>query len=167
MLKTTWNAIPPGWTHSHLREISIYNEEIRSPLKNSEPGGGYHFVGCAAVANQRAAAWMWLAGAIPLGTVHSNPLLYLMLFCETHDLVWEIISVSEKAGLCSTHESWVKFDSTLTQMSRVRVESAMKIKDLSRVRVESRWSSFESELSQLDRYCSSQSWVTDFLKRKR
>ena len=39
-------------------------------------------------------------------------------------------------GLCSTHESWVKFDSTLTQMSRVRVES--------------RWSSFESELSQLD-----------------
>ena len=54
------------------------------------------------------------------------------------------------AGLCSTHESWVKFDSTLTQMSRVRVESAVKIKDMSRVRVESRWSSFESELSQLD-----------------
>ena len=54
------------------------------------------------------------------------------------------------AGLCSTHESWVKFDSTLTQMSRVRVESAVKIKDMSRVRVESRWPSFESELSQLD-----------------
>ena len=54
------------------------------------------------------------------------------------------------AGLCSTHESWVKFDSTLTQMSRVRVESAVKMKDMSRVRVESRWSSFESELSQLD-----------------
>ena len=35
-------------------------------------------------------------------------------------------------------------------MSRVRVESAVKIKDMSRVRVESRWSSFESELSQLD-----------------
>ena len=51
---------------------------------------------------------------------------------------------------CSTHESWVKFDSTLTQMSRVRVESAVKIKAMSRVRVESRWSSFESELSQLD-----------------
>ena len=48
------------------------------------------------------------------------------------------------SGLCSTHESWVKFDSTLTQMSRVRVESAVKIKDMSRVRVESRWSSFES-----------------------
>ena len=35
-------------------------------------------------------------------------------------------------------------------MSRVRVESAVKIKDMSRVRVESRWSAFESELSQLD-----------------
>ena len=35
-------------------------------------------------------------------------------------------------------------------MSPVRVESAVKIKDMSRVRVESRWSSFESELSQLD-----------------
>ena len=55
-----------------------------------------------------------------------------------------------RSGLCSTHESWVKFDSTLTQMSRVRVESAVKIKDMSRVRVESCWSSFESELSQLD-----------------
>ena len=53
-------------------------------------------------------------------------------------------------GLCSTHESWVKFDSTLTQMSRVRVESAVKIQDMSRVRVESRWLSFESEMSQLD-----------------
>ena len=53
-------------------------------------------------------------------------------------------------GLCSTHESWVNFDSTLTQMSRVRVESAVKIQDMSRVRVESRWLSFESELSQLD-----------------
>ena len=35
-------------------------------------------------------------------------------------------------------------------MSRVRVESAVKIKNMSRVRVESRWSSFESELSQVD-----------------
>ena len=52
--------------------------------------------------------------------------------------------------MCLTHESWVKFDSTLTQMSRVRVESTMNIKDMSRVRVESCWSSFESELSQLD-----------------
>ena len=55
-----------------------------------------------------------------------------------------------EAGLCSTHESWVNFDSTLIQMSRVRVESVVKIKDVSRVRVELRWSSFESELSQLD-----------------
>ena len=36
----------------------------------------YHFVGWAAVANQLAAAWMWLAGAMPLNTVHSNSLLY-------------------------------------------------------------------------------------------
>ena len=46
--------------------------------------------------------------------------------------------VTPESGLCSTHESLVKFDSTLTQMSRVRVESAVKIKDMSRVRVESR-----------------------------
>ena len=96
MLKTTWNANPPGWTHSHLGEIWIYNEGIRSSLSYSEPGGGYRFVGCAAVANQLAAAWMWLAGAMQLTTVHSNSLLYLMLFCETLDLVWEIMSVSEK-----------------------------------------------------------------------
>ena len=54
------------------------------------------FVGCAAVANQLAAAWMWLAGAIPLSAVHSNSLLYFLLFWETHDLVWEINSISEK-----------------------------------------------------------------------
>ena len=36
----------------------------------------YHFVGWAAVANQLAAAWMWLAGAMPFSTVHSNSLLY-------------------------------------------------------------------------------------------
>ena len=45
-----------------------------------------------------------------------------------------------QAGLCLTHESWIKFDSTLTQMSWVRVESALKIRNMSRVRVESRWS---------------------------
>ena len=33
---------------------------------------------------------------MPLSTVHSNSLLYFLLSCETHDLVWEIISVSEK-----------------------------------------------------------------------
>ena len=33
---------------------------------------------------------------MPLGTVHSNSLLYFLLFCETHNLVWETISVSEK-----------------------------------------------------------------------
>ena len=58
--------------------------------------GGYHFVGCATVANQLAAAWMWLAGALPLSLAHSNSLLYFLLFCETHDLVREIVIVSEK-----------------------------------------------------------------------
>ena len=53
------------------------------------------------------------------------------------------------SGLCSTHESWVKFD-LLTQMSLVRVESAVKISDMSRVRVESCRSSFESEMNQLN-----------------
>ena len=42
-----------------------------------------------------------------------------------------------KLELCSTHESLVKFDSTLTQMSQVGVESTVKIKVLSRVSVES------------------------------
>ena len=36
----------------------------------------YCFIGCAAVANQIAAARMWLAGAMPLSTVHSNSLHY-------------------------------------------------------------------------------------------
>ena len=62
--------------------------------------------------------------------------------------------------------SRVKFDSILTQMSRVKVESAVKIRDMSRARVESGWSLFESELSQLDT-----TWVEVesliLLKRKR
>ena len=33
---------------------------------------------------------------MPLSTVHSNSLLYFSVLCETHDLVSEIISVSEK-----------------------------------------------------------------------
>ena len=56
--------------------------------------GGYHFFGCAAVANHLAAAWTWLAGAIPLSTVHSNSFQCFLLFCETHDLAWELISDS-------------------------------------------------------------------------
>ena len=89
-------------------------------------------------------------------------------YTAVHDIVLPLADPDGLSlpGLCSTHESWVKFDSTLTQMSRVRVESAVKIKDMSRVRVESRWSSFESELSQLDT-----AWVKVesliFLKRKR
>ena len=80
MSNTTWNANPPCWTHPHLgKKIWICNEGIRSSLRNSEPGGRYHFVGCAAVANQLAAAWMWLAGAIPFNTVHSNWLLCFVI----------------------------------------------------------------------------------------
>ena len=57
--------------------------------------GGYHFIGCAAVANQLTTAWMWLAGAMPV-EYGSLILVYALLFCETHDLVWKIIIVSEK-----------------------------------------------------------------------
>ena len=46
-----------------------------------------------------------------------------------------------------SRESTLTRQSPLTQMSRVRVESTVKIKGMSRVRVEWRWSSFESELS--------------------
>ena len=54
-----------------------------------------------------------------------------------------------RTGLCSTHESWVKFDSTLTQMSRV--DSAVKKNQgFESSQSRSRWWSFESELSQLD-----------------
>ena len=73
-----------------------------------------------------------------------------IIFISSYYFRPHLISTSSIPRLCSTYESWVKFDSTLTQMSRVRVESAVKIKDMSRVRVESRCSSFESELSQLD-----------------
>ena len=52
--------------------------------------------------------------------------------------------------LLDSKVAWVNFDSTLTEISRVRVEPTVKIKNMSRIRVESRWSSFESELSQLD-----------------
>ena len=64
-------------------------------------------------------------------------------------------------------DSWVMsqiwLDSDSNESSRV--ESAVKIKDLSRVRVESRWLWFESELSQLG-YCLSQIWVTDSVEEK-
>ena len=43
-----------------------------------------------------------------------------------------------KRGCPSTHESLVKFDSTLAQMTRVRVELDVKIRDMIRVIVESR-----------------------------
>ena len=59
------------------------------------------------------------------------------------------------AGLCSTHESWVKFDSTLTQMSRRRTWISRATE------FSSPWNSriwVESETNQAD--CNlSQSWV--------
>ena len=67
------------------------------------------------------------------------------------------------SGLCPTHESWVKFESTLTQMSRVIVESAVKTRDMNR------------EFHHADRHLSqnwvnlillSQSWVTDCSEEK-
>ena len=57
----------------------------------------YHFDGWAAVANQLAAAWMWLTGAIPLSTVHSNLLLYFSVILRNPWFsLGFIISVSEK-----------------------------------------------------------------------
>ena len=56
----------------------------------------------------------------------------------------------------------IKFDSTLTQMSLEK--SAMEIKEMSRVRVESCSFSFDSDLSQLDTACVSV--TVSFLKRK-
>ena len=82
---------------------------------------------------------------LPRTTAH-----YRQSYRHLHTMHYKPSFLLPAPGLCSTHESWVKFDSTLTQMSRVRVESAVKIQDMSRVRVESRWLSFESELSQLD-----------------
>ena len=90
------------WTHSRLGEIWIYNERMRYINKECSVRdllglrGGYPFVRFAAVANQLAAAWMWLADAIPVEYLLRYSLLYFLLFSETHDLVWEIISVSEK-----------------------------------------------------------------------
>ena len=46
--------------------------------------------------------------------------------------------LSIRVVLNSGHESWVKFDSTPTQTNRIRVQSAVNIKDMSRVGIESR-----------------------------
>ena len=62
------------------------DKEIRSQELRRLRGGG----------QSARSSDLWLAGAIPLNTVHSNSLLHFLLFWETHDLVWEIISVSEK-----------------------------------------------------------------------
>ena len=72
---------------------------------------------------------------------------YSIIF-HSHFIFWEGI-LHFQPGLCSTHESWVKFDSTdsnESSQSRVGREN----QGMSRVRVESRWSSFESELNQLN-----------------
>ena len=77
---------------------------------------------------------------------------------DTSTIAWQWLS-----GLCPTHESWVKVDSTLTQISRVIVESAVKTRNMSR------------EFNHADRHLSqswvnwillSQSWVTDCSEEK-
>ena len=58
---------------------------------------GDHCFNCYTTVDIRVKVYVRIIlGHTPLSTVHSNSLLYLMLFCETHDLVWEIISISEK-----------------------------------------------------------------------
>ena len=77
---------------------------------------------------------------------------------DTSTIAWQWLP-----GLCPTHESWVKFDSTLTQMSRVIVVSDVKTRNMSR------------EFNHADRHLSqswvnwillSQSWVTDCSEEK-
>ena len=87
-------ATPLGWTHPRQGELWFYNEGIRSWQRNSEPG--VSSVARRWPISSKQLECDWLAGAIPLSTVHSNSLLYFLLFWETNDLVWEIISVSEK-----------------------------------------------------------------------
>ena len=75
------------------------NHEVKLPLARPH---------CPAMAGRRRAAepagvvpntaprWQAQKWSDPSRYVTSNLLLYFMLFCDTHDLVWEIISVSEK-----------------------------------------------------------------------
>ena len=93
----------------------------------------YHFVGWAAVANQLAAAWMWLAGAMPLSTVHSNSILYFSvilrnpwfslgnnkcfwkenekLYCENY---WQCFRKNDGGGLFPLKGAHVKSDTHTT-----------------------------------------------------
>ena len=100
MLKNTWNVTPPGWIHSRLGKIRIYNEGIRSqrswevvallplPVLLRRLGGG----GQSARSSLNVIGWRH---AVEYGSPQTRFFTFL-LFCETHDLVWEIISVSEK-----------------------------------------------------------------------
>ena len=96
-----WNASPPAWTHSRLGEIWIYNEGMRSCLRNAELRGGcaagrYHFRrlrggGQSARSSLNVIDWRH---ACWVRFTHTR--FYALLFCENNDLVWEIISVTEK-----------------------------------------------------------------------
>ena len=73
---------------------------MRNCLRNAELRGGCAAGTTSSVARRCPISSQqlecdWLAPWL-LSTVHTYWLLYFLLFCETHDLVWEIISVSEK-----------------------------------------------------------------------
>ena len=102
MLKNTWNVTPPSWVMSSLTSRKNLNLQRR----NSEPAalGGRCVVAVARITSSVGRRWPissqqlecdWLA---PCRWVRFNQTLFFtfLLFCETHDLVWEIISVSEK-----------------------------------------------------------------------
>ena len=62
--------------------------------------------------------------------------------------------------MCFTHDSWVKFDSTLTRMSWVRIEPAQRIRKLRWVRFESSHGDWHDlELSQLETAWVKNEWV--------
>ena len=63
------------------------DKEIRSQELRRLRGGGQ-----SARSSLNVIGWRHTV----LSAVHSNSLIYFLLFWETHDLVWEINSVSEK-----------------------------------------------------------------------
>ena len=122
MLKNTWNVTPPGWIHSRLGEIWIYNEGIRSqlswevvaslplPVPLRRLGGG----GQSARSSLNV---IWLAPCRWVRFTQTRFFTFL-LFCETHDLVWEVKSVSKKRmkklycenyWLCFRKKKWLRW----------------------------------------------------------
>ena len=87
------NSLSPRRNLNLQRKNAVYKQGVRDLLGLR---GGYPFVRFAAVAiSSQQLECDWLTPYL-LSTIHSYSLLYFLLFCETHDLVWEIISVSEK-----------------------------------------------------------------------